>query len=216
MDIFTKQFNKDYFGSGSSEGSSEEYSIYYDPNTGEQKYYPGELPLKTGLPPNIEEGTPEAMDYKKKQIEVYGFPYEMISDSEIEKVKKLRQETVVDDPNWARASKMLRAYMQPGADEFKTDKEYAEWGIDFMSSFENNFTNMVIDVVKLESAPPQAMHAMYYLMETSDREGVLAENFWRGAYYTVFDYANLVGLGTMGIGLIGKSAGKQLTKVGFK
>ena len=216
MDIFTKQFNKDYFGSGSSEGSSEEYSIYYDPNTKEQKYYPGELPLKTRLPPEIEEGTPEAMDYKKKQIEVYGFPYEMISDSEIEKVKKLRQETVVDDPNWARASKMLRAYMQPGADEFKTDKEYAEWGIDFMSSFENNFTNMVIDVVKLESAPPQAMHAMYYLMETSDREGVLAENFWRGAYYTVFDYANLVGLGTMGIGLIGKSAGKQLTKVGFK
>ena len=216
MDIFTKQFNKDYFGSGSSEGSSEEYSIYYDPNTKEQKYYPGELPLKTGLPPEIEEGTPEAMEYKKKQIEVYGFPYEMISDSEIERVKKLRQETVVDDPNWARASKMLRAYMQPGADEFKTDKEYAEWGIDFMSSFENNFTNMVIDVVKLESAPPQAMHAMYYLMETSDREGVLAENFWRGAYYTVFDYANLVGLGTMGIGLIGKSAGKQLTKVGFK
>ena len=130
------------------------------------------------------------MDYKKKQIEVYGFPYEMISDSEIERVKKLRQETVVDDPNWARASKMLRAFMQPGADEFKTDKEYAEWGIDFMSSFENNFTNMVIDVVKLESAPPQAMHAMYYLMETADREGVLAENFWRGAYYTVFDYAN--------------------------
>ena len=216
MDIFTKQFNKDYFGSGSSEGSSEEYSIYYDPNTGEQKYYPGELPMKTGLPPEIEEGTPEAMEYKKKQIEVYGFPYEMISDSEIERVKKLRQETVVDDPNWARASKMLRAYMQPGADEFKTDKEYAEWGIDFMSSFENNFTNMVIDVVKLESAPPQAMHAMYYLMETADREGVLAENFWRGAYYTVFDYANLVGLGTMGIGLIGKSAGKQLTKVGFK
>ena len=216
MDIFTKQFNKDYFGSGSSEGSSEQYSIYNDPNTKEQKYYPGELPLKTGLPPEIEEGTPEAMEYKKKQIEVYGFPYEMISDSEIERVKKLRQETVVDDPNWARASKMLRAFMQPGADEFKTDKEYSEWGIDFMSSFENNFTNMVIDIVKLESAPPQAMHAMYYLMETADRDGLLAENFWRGAYYTVFDYANLVGLGTMGIGLIGKSAGKQLTKVGFK
>ena len=212
MDEFSKQFAKDYHGS-----DREEYSIYYDPNTKEQKYYPGaELPLKTGLPPNIEEGTPEAMEYKKDQIMVYGFPYEMISDSEIEKVKKLRQETVVDDPNWARASKMLRAFMQPGAEEFKTDKEYAEWGIDFMSSFENNFTNMVIDVVKLESAPPQAMHAMYYLMETSDREGILAENFWRGAYYTVFDYANLVGLGTMGIGLIGKSAGKQLTKVGFK
>ena len=62
MDIFTKQFNKDYFGSGSSEGSSEEYSIYYDPNDGSQKYYPGELPLKTGLPPEIEEGTPEAME----------------------------------------------------------------------------------------------------------------------------------------------------------
>ena len=216
MDEFTKQFNKDYIGSNSDTDGDEVYSIYYDKYTGEQKYYPGELPMKTGLPDNIEDGTPEAMEYKKQQIEVYGFPYEFISDSEIERVKKLRQETVVDDPNWARASKMLRAYMQPGAEEFKTDKEYAEWGIDFMSSFENNFTNMVFNVAKLESAPPQAMHAMYYLMETSDREGVLAENFWRGAYYTVFDYANLVGLGTMGIGLIGKSAGKQLTKVGFK
>ena len=216
MDEFSKQFSKDWFGSGSSLGADETYSIYYDVHTGEQKYYPGELPLKVGLPDNIEDGTPEAMEYKKQQIEVYGFPYELISDSEIEKVKKLRQETVVDDPNWARASKMLRAYMQPGADEFKTDKEYSEWGIDFMSSFENNFTNMVFNVAKLESAPPQAMHAMYYLMETADRDGVLAENFWRGMYYTVFDYANLVGLGTMGIGLIGKSAGKQLTKVGFK
>ena len=216
MDEFSKQFSKDWFGSGSSLGADETYSIYYDVHTGEQKYYPGELPLKVGLPDNIEDGTPEAMEYKKQQIEVYGFPYELISDSEIERVKKLRQETVIEDPNWARASKMLRAYMQPGADEFKTDKEYSEWGIDFMSSFENNFTNMVFNVAKLESAPPQAMHAMYYLMETADREGVLAENFWRGMYYTVFDYANLVGLGTIGIGLIGKSAGKQLTKVGFK
>ena len=216
MDDFTKQFNKDYIGSNSDTDGDEVYSIYYDKYTGEQKYYPGELPLKTGLPDNIEDGTPEAMEYKKQQIEVYGFPYEFISDSEIERVKKLRQETVVDDPNWARASKMLRAFMQPGAEEFKTDKEYAEWGIDFMSSFENNFTNMVFDIAKLESAPPQAMHAMYYLMETADRDGMLAENFWRGAYYTVFDFANLVGLGTMGIGLIGKSAGKQLTKVAFK
>jgi len=216
MDIFSKQWSKDWHGSGSDKGSGDNYSIYYDPNTKEQKYYPGELPLKTGLPPEIEEGTPEAMAYKKEQIKVYGFPYDLISDSEIERVKKLRQETVVDDPNWSRASKMLRGFMMPGADELKTDKEYSEWGIDFMSSFENNFTNMVFDIVKLESAPAQAMHAMYYLMETSDREGMLAENFWRGAYYTVFDYSNLVGLGTMGIGLIGKAAGKQLSKVGFK
>ena len=90
MDEFSKQWNKDWFGSGSSAGAGESYSIYYDKNTGEKKYYPGELPLKTGLPDNIEEGTPEAMEYKKKQIEVHGFPYDLISDSEIERVKKTK------------------------------------------------------------------------------------------------------------------------------
>ena len=215
-DIFTKTFNELYFGSNSTKGGHGEYSIYRDKNTGEVKYYDGELPLKRGLPDNIEEGTPEAFAYKQEQINVWGLPGEIISDDNIAAVKKLRQETVITDPDWARASKMLYSYMEPEGEGFKSDKEASEWGIDFMSSFENNFGHMVVDIARMENAPPQMWHAMYYLMETADRDGMLFSNFKKGLYYTVTDVTNLVGLGTMGIGLIGKSAGKQLTKVGFK
>ena len=215
-DIFTKTFNELYFGSNSTKGGNGEYSIYRDKNTGEVKYYDGELPLKRGLPDNIEEGTPEAFAYKQEQINVWGLPGEIISDDNIAEVKKKRQETVITDPDWARASKMLYSYMEPEGKGFKSDKEAAEWGIDFMSSFENNFGHMVVDIARMENAPPQMWHAMYYLMETADRDGMLFSNFKKGLYYTVTDVTNLVGLGTMGIGLIGKSAGKQLTKVGFK
>lgn len=215
-DIFTKTFNELYFGSNSTKGGHGEYSIYRDKNTGEVKYYDGELPLKRGLPDNIEEGTPEAFAYKQEQIDVWGLPGEIISDDNIAAVKKQRQETVITDPAWARASKMLYSYMEPEGKGFKSDQEAAEWGIDFMSSFENNFGHMVVDIARMENAPPQMWHAMYYLMETADRDGMLFSNFKKGLYYTVTDVTNLVGLGTMGIGLIGKSAGKQLTKVGFK
>ena len=43
-DIFTKTFNELYFGDNSTKGGHGEYSIYRDKNTGEVKYYDGELP----------------------------------------------------------------------------------------------------------------------------------------------------------------------------
>ena len=215
-DEFSQAFDELWFGSNSSDGGGETYSIYRDPSTGEVKYYDGELPLKNGLPSNIEEGTEEAMMYKQEQINVWGLPGSIIADENIADVKKRRQETVVSDPDWARASKMLYSYFEPDGEAFKSDEDAANWGIDFMSSFENNFGHMVFDIAAMESAPPQMWHAMYYLMETADREGMLWSNFKKGAYYTLTDVTNLIGVGTFGLGLVGKAAGKQLTKVGFK
>ena len=215
-DIFSQTFDELWFGSNSSDGAGDTYSIYRDPNSGEIKYYNGELPLKVGLPSDIMEGTEEAMEYKRLQIDIWGLPGSIISDENIEAVKKKRQETVVEDPDWARASKMLYRYFEPDGEPFKSDEDAANWGIDFMSSFENNFGHMVVDIAKMESAPPQMWHAMYYLMETSDREGMLWSNFTNGVYYTATDLTNLIGVGTFGLGLVGKAAGKQLTKVGFK
>ena len=85
-----------------------------------------------------------------------------------------------------------------------------------MSSFENNFGHMVVDIALMENAPPQMWRRDVLSNGDGDRDGMLFSNFKKGLYYTVTDVTNLVGLGTMGIGLIGKSADKQLTKVGFK
>ena len=86
-----------------------------------------------------------------------------------------------------------------------------------MSSFENNFGHMVVDISQDgECTRHKCAHAMYYLMETVTVMVSFFSNFKKGLYYTVTDVTNLVGLGTMGIGLIGKSGGSELTKVGFK
>ena len=208
--------------------SEEEYSVYRYPYTNEVAYYQGELPLKIGLPPEIEDGTPEALEYKQKQIEVYGMPGQFLDDNFIKQKKEGRQEEVVNDKAWIRASKILHKYManqnrnilytrdDENEEKLTTDKDFAEWGIDYMSSFENNFTNMLIDTNKLDGAPAPVAAAMYYLLETSDRKGILLDNFINGLYYTAMDYSNLVGLATLGVGLIGRQGGKQMTKVAFR
>ena len=96
------------------------------------------------------------------------------------------------------------------------DKEYAAWGVAFMNKFNNNIGKMVFDIGELSQAPPQVQKAMYYLMETADREGILASNFWSGLGWQAIDPFNWVGLGTFGIGVAGKAAGKKLTKEAFK
>ena len=208
--------------------SEEEYSIYRDPYTGQVAYFQGELPLEKGLPPEIEDGTPEALEYKQKQIEVYGMPGQFLPDTHIGFKKLEPQENVVKDKAWIRASKILHKYManqnrnivytrdDENEKKLTTDKDFAEWGIDFMSSFENNFANMLVDVNRLEGAPAPIAASMYYLMETSDRKGLLLDNFIDGVYYSVMDYSNLVGLGTVGLGLIGRAGGKQMSKMAFK
>lgn len=97
-----------------------------------------------------------------------------------------------------------------------TDEDYANWGVNFMSGFDNSFSRMLFDVNKLSGAPSEIAASMYYLMETADRDGLLLENFIRGFSDMMFDPTTIVGLGTFGIGLVGSQTGKQLTKMAFK
>ena len=77
-------------------------------------------------------------------------------------------------------------------EEKLTDKDFAEWGIDYMSALKTTLL-LLSDTNKLDGAPAP-MLAMYYLLETSDRKGILLDNFINGLYYTAMDYSNLVGL----------------------
>ena len=75
---------------------------------------------------------------------------------------------------------------------------------------------MSIDAVKMGDAPIDVSKAMYYLLETADRDGVLLRNFKNGLYYTAQDVSNYAGLTTLGLALIPKFIGKQATKKAIK
>ena len=110
MDELSRQFFQDYDSTNSDSDSNGDYFLYRNRESGEIETSREELPLEFGLPPTIEEGTPEALNYKKRQIEVYGFPRRYLQDDFIEERKKQQQETVVTDPAWSRASKILYKY----------------------------------------------------------------------------------------------------------
>ena len=146
----------------------------------------------------------------------------------------------LNDVNWISASTMLYNYLHPNAKPFgstetreiykgvkqagypvenaqlENAEAYATWGINFMTAFDYNFTALAFNAGKLSNAPPEVAKAMYYLMETADRSGMTLKNFGKGALAMATDPFNLGVLATFGIGVAGKYAGQQMTRMGFK
>jgi hypothetical protein len=145
------------------------------------------------------------------------------------------------DRNWISASRLLHDYFNPNAkpygsvdqskdvgygitidgspvenEQLENANEYAEWGVNFMTAFDYNFSALAINTARLSNAPPEVAKAMYYLMETADREGMTLKNFGKGTLAMATDPFNLGVLATFGIGVAGKYAGQQVTKMGFK
>ena len=85
-----------------------------------------------------------------------------------------------------------------------------------MSAFDYNMAALAINVSQLNNAPENVLKSMYYLMETADREGMQFKNFTKGLFNVATDPFNLVGLGTLGIGVAGKYTGQQMTKAALK
>ena len=96
------------------------------------------------------------------------------------------------------------------------EKDAAQWGQNFVIGLNHNISNLVLQSSKLGNAPVEVAKAMYYLLETADRDGLSFKNAITAAGYQAIDAANYIGLGTFGIGLAGKQVGKALTKMALK
>ena len=228
-DEFSKVYQENYIAD-----SSNQQIVYRDKLTGREVAEPGYLPLETGYPEGIEPGSEEAITYDIRRIRVHGFPQNYLDAQHLEEVNKMKEGSQITDPAWITASKIMYHYLEvsditlaknmignqdPETEEGqgpKSDKEYAEWGRDWMGSFLNNISYMSIDAAKMSDAPIEVAKAMYYLLETADRDGVLLRNFKNGLYYTAQDVSNYVGLTTLGLALIPKFIGKQATKKAIK
>ena len=158
----------------------------------------------------------------------------------IKKAQAMPEGSQNTDKNWVVASKIVHSYLNPNAKPFgstetrevykgvqmdgfpaqNTELEdaeaYGNWGVNFMTAIDYNWGALVWNAGKLNNAPPKVAKAMYYLMETADRDGMLLSNFGKGMLATALDPSTLVGLGTLGLGLAGKFAGKKLSRMAFK
>ena len=208
--------------------------VYKHPITGETQEGIGEAPLNWGeYPTGVESGTVEANDYDAFRSQFYPLPHVMIegdlgeeskfgltSPEVISMSQNMPEDSQLNDPNWISASRLLHDYMHPERNSMalkdETGESFATWGINFMTAFDYNFSALAVNTVKLNNAPPEVAKAMYYLMETADRDGMTLKNFGKGALAMAVDPFNLGVLATFGIGVAGKYAGQQVTKMGFK
>ena len=201
--------------------SSQNSFVMVHPITGEVMEGIGDGPLKWGeYPDTIEPGTDDSYQYDIFRSKYRPYPSDILSANSIGEITEQPEGSQINDPYWQIASRIMYEYTKTKqgdrpVDEFGSE-EMAQWGVSFMNSFENNIPAMVINTAKLQDAPPEVSRAMYYLLETSDRDGILGSNIIESAGQMLIDPSTWLGLGTFGIGLAGRETGKALSKMGVK
>lgn len=208
--------------------------MYKDPQTGELMEAPGKRPMnwEEGYPEGIEPGTVESQNYDAKRAKFSALPNYALSRDYLDDQVSKKEGSQYDDPIWIGASRILYDYInkQPGRKKHGRNREikpqpakpldsgysYADWGVNFMLKFNYNLPYMVYQAEKVRNMPPDVAKAMYYLMETSDRDGISAYNTGMGIAHAAWDATNYIGLATFGIGVAGSQAGKQATKAGIR
>lgn len=212
-DDFSSIFLKNYIMQ-----QHEKTFLYRDLITNEAMEGVGDIPLPWGeYPDNIEPDSRQADFYDLSRSKYVPLPDDVMDAKTIKAIQSLPENSQIDDPIWIGASRIVHEYFNSEDNDVEmTPDDYSNYGIRIMSAFNNNITAMVIDANKLSDAPAPVAKAFYYLMETSDREGITLANAGRGIINMVKDPTTWVGLGTLGIGVAGKYAGKRLTKMGVK
>ena len=225
MDDFSQMFQK-----LQNSRNSDENWIYTNPVTGKTHEGIGQGPMPWGqYPENMDEDSEEARTYDMYRGEIRPLPSDLFQPGGVEDIQNLEEGSQLEDPMWVTASRTLHKYLEapgrketgpmrlapPSKREMDFD-EYAAWGVKFINAFENNTVAMAVNTAQLMDAPPEVSQAMYYLLETGDRSGVLASNIGRAALNMATDPLMWVGLGTLGIGTAGKFAGQKMSKMAFK
>lgn len=123
------------------------------------------------------------------------------------------------DPSWLDASELMYRAMngRPPQEEFKTDRELAEWGLQFMADM--NWSLITLGRVSnkmLNITDQETKMGLMYMMDTFDNVDISAAGVWRGTKAFVTDPLNFIGLSTFGIGTVGKRAAQGGAKLAFR
>lgn len=119
------------------------------------------------------------------------------------------------DADWLRASELLYSFYERKPFQGTKD-ELAEWGKDSLGNFNFNLVSMAEIAYALQSASQEEKEAFLFMMDTYDNTNFSLEGAGRAAKGIATDPTNLVGLGTLGVGFLGKFAGKQAAKAGIR
>ena len=130
--------------------------------------------------------------------------------------KKTEAELKVD-PAWINASKKYYQFnMGADAPKLKSDEDYANYGLRQMGWFNYNLPNMTFVANKLSNAEQEDQLNFVNLMDMYDNKKISAAGTGRFIKGVAFDPSTYFGIGTLGLGLLGREGGKQGVKLGIR
>jgi F0F1-type ATP synthase membrane subunit c/vacuolar-type H+-ATPase subunit K len=133
--------------------------------------------------------------------------------------QNIDHKTLYTDPSWLDASDKMYRTME-GLDpkeNFKSDEDLAKWGLQYITDVDKNLIITGLTTAKIfRITDPEAKAALLYMMDTYDNVNTSWAGAWRSLKAFGTDATNLIGLGTFGIGTVGKQilaqGGKQVAK----
>ena len=145
----------------------------------------------------------------------------------VPKTEELQEDELIDVESergqvWAAASKVIYDSMYDGVNSItvkapENEQDYGRFGVEFIGQFDHNLTQMGYNIAKLQGADERTKMALYHLQSEF---GQLPMFSWNGAKRFAkglsTDPTTYAGLGTLGIGFLGRAGVKQTTKKGFQ
>ena len=129
----------------------------------------------------------------------------------------LYDEDLINDRDFVEASKVLYTMNESKyADPLADDRQYAEYGIEAMGWFNYSLPKMTLDASRISGATDEQQRAFLYMMESYDELGVSFSGTGRFFKGFLTDFTNLIGVTTLGFGLLGKEGAKAASKQGVK
>lgn len=162
-------------------------------------------------PPTKEQLDDIFNEYNKQKIQTS--PIQETLPSQI----ALTEESIKQDPEWIKASKSIYKWNE-GTDavDLKTDKDYAEYGLNYMGKFNYNLYQMAEEASELKNATDQQKQDFVTLMDMYDKKAASWSGVGRALKGLATDPTTYVGVTTFGVGTAGAQAVKQGIKEGVK
>lgn len=126
------------------------------------------------------------------------------------------EEELVQDTDWIEASKDVYKQLE-GVEWSGSDEDLATKGLDIMSRFNYNLTLGTINYTnELQDADDKTKLSFYYMMDMYDKKDISGNGVLRAFKEMGLDPASYIGIGTLGMGFVGKQAAATTAKAGVK
>ena len=126
------------------------------------------------------------------------------------------EEELQKDTNWIEATKGVYKQLE-GTEWSGSDEDAAKKGLEMMGRFNYNLTLGTINyTAQLQDADPKTKLDFYYMMDMYDKKDISGAGVGRAFKEMGLDPASYIGIGTLGMGLVGKQAATVAAKTGLK